>query len=209
MKKSLLALSAAAVMLTGCMSQPSQATSLQQGTAASVYPEALAFAQTQHPDAVLVGFNNHAPSFDRYNLMPEEKDTSGNLSYWSFIFVDEPSAFEDGEVNSEEAFAVEFVPGQLLYAGYVETRDRGLDENSVTGDALIDEDTDAIFNKMVAAITELEGLEPTIQHIDFNMTPTMGEITVFLSETEGYDAIYDYAANDFIAEPRYVNFSSF
>lgn len=209
MKKTVLTLSAAAFLFTGCASAPTEVTSLQYGTAAEVYPEALAFAQTQHPDAVLVGYNNHAPSFDRYNLIPDERDISGKTSYWSFIFVDSAADLDDGEVNSDEAFAVEFVPGQLIYTSYAETRDRSIDADSITGDALIDEDTDEIFAKMRDAMTDAEGSDPSVAHVDFNMTPTGGEITVFTLETEGYDAIYDYASDAFITDVRPISFSSF
>lgn len=179
-----------ALIGSGC-SAPTMTTDAQSGTAGSIYAEALAFAQTEHPEAVLVGFNNHAPTFDRVSLMPDNPDTSADMPYWSYIFAESPALLEDGVVNDDDVFAVEFVPGELLFRSFAQTRDATLGNSYATGDYLLEVDTDELIGMMMKEIELAYGEKPEVAHININARPMSIEMTVFTSAEEGFDTIYD------------------
>ena len=197
--KMLLPLLAVLVLVGGGCSGESIATELEHGTAKTVYKEAFSYAQTQHADAVLVGFNNQELSFDRINMIPDEADLTGDMPYWTFIFAKSSALLEDGVVNDSDVFGVEFFNKELIYTNFAQTRDASLGKEYATGEYLLEVDSDALFTALLAEITTQYGSVPTVAHFNINARPDSIEMTLFTSATAGYDAIYSPVTKEFAA----------
>lgn len=199
MKKiSLFAATLSAVaLLTGCSSTPAGVpASMNVGSVEDVYAEALAYAQTQHPGAVLVGYNNGGLTFDRINVVPDQRDVSGETNYWTYIFVQDQEDLSDSVVGEDEAFAVEFFDGNLTYAGYVQTRDRSIDETTLTGEELFAIDTPEILEAFLVEVEKLAGERPEAYHVNFNAAAGTYELSYFTAEDAGWSGMVDVTTGE-------------
>ena len=173
-----------------CTSKPkTKSISHSSTTAFGIFSEVEQFAKEAYPNAVFFGFNNHGPSVYRDNRMPETPDKNGVLSYWFYLFAKTPEALADKHVANDEAFGVLFRNGKLQLVKEVLTN-FSCDEKAPIGRKAFAFDTDTLFENVVEK-TKQEFTDefpvPFIGHVNFNCSPALCEVTLFLNPKEGFD----------------------
>jgi hypothetical protein len=196
-----------AIVFTAC-SPITKEISVKTTDVADIYDEVFTFVKETHPEAILVGYNNHGTTFDRINLVPNERDTSGELNYWVYIFAKSKELLADNTIDDEDVFSVEFYNGTLSLHDYAQTRGSDISEDPLTnskptlGSDMLKPNSSDVFAQMQAAIDE------EIYHINFNARPTYYEVTAFTSNDGGYDGVVNFETGK-IENLRTVNIVSY
>ena len=189
--KPLIALIAAAFILTSCGGALSSTIDVKSGTAKIVYAEALKLGQFAYPAAYLIGYNNHGNTFERPTSVPPKHETSGATGTWFYLFAKDRNMLTDGTLTDDETFGVEFKAGTVSVNEHVALGDYTVTSDVLFGTDLLAFDSDALYTKALEAITKKApvGLKPL--HVDFRITPGVSEVTLFTTTGSGYTARFD------------------
>lgn len=202
MKRLSLLFPAIALLLIGggCSTKPVQTVEITNTSAKDIYESTIAQVAREHSqEATLIGYNNQGLTFDRINDMPLEKDTSGIMPYWAFVFVKDEAALSDNMITDEETFAVEFSSGDIFVSEGVVVRNYSLDNDSWLGsETLLAVDSDTLINQLVNTIEQQTETTIDIEHVNINATPGVYEVTIFSPNNVGFEAHIDPRNGDII-----------
>lgn len=172
-------------------------------TAGKLWPEVKAFAEANYPGALLVAYNNYGQNLNNGYLIASPGVTTGESSYWVYLFALNQAAIEDGVLKGKsEAFGVKFESGKLVFVP-VEIYPEDIDGDQVFGDEWFGTDTDTLFTNAFDAVQK-EYADDRILHITYDCAPTFPtdfangngqcEIVFYNTRNTGY-AVDVYASN--------------
>ncbi|MCA9376195.1 MAG: hypothetical protein KC925_03985 [Candidatus Doudnabacteria bacterium] len=182
--------------------ESSTTISATSGTAVGLLDEVDAFAQAQRPGSLPIGVNSWGWGLviDDYT-MPDvsDRDADGDRTYWAYTYVNDESAFDDGTIDNNEAFTIEFQEGKLSLKEVTDTNSTIAIESLTKADWKTD--SDKALSLAEGEWQQTWDATPTCQHVDMVLSPAFGlefgwDITCYETENEGYDAEIDMLTGD-------------